>query len=88
MALIERLPTEEIEKVDSVVTANFLTNTIRSLFFSPTSSPGKESEIDKKLKHISLKEVLDHDMYDDCWVIIYDRVYDITQFLHSVSYQL
>jgi hypothetical protein len=90
MALIERLPTEEIESVDPTVTVTttFLTNTIRSLFFTATrvATPGKESEIDKKLKHIPLEEVLDHDSYGDCWVIIYDRVYDITPFLAQVSY--
>lgn len=34
---------------------------------------------------ISLLEVGQHDSFDDCWVVIYDRVYDITHFLHSVS---
>jgi cytochrome b involved in lipid metabolism len=86
MALVERLPTDEIESSETIVATNFLTSTIRSLFFS-ASSVGKESDNDKKLKHISLAEVLDHDSYDDCWVIIYDRVYDITSFLHQVSYQ-
>ncbi|XP_063701439.1 cytochrome b5 type B-like [Culicoides brevitarsis] len=29
----------------------------------------------------SLKEVSMHDSWEDCWIIIYDRVYDITKFL-------
>lgn len=33
---------------------------------------------------ISLKEVAEHDSYDDCWIILYDRVYDITNFLNEV----
>lgn len=34
---------------------------------------------------ISLKEVAEHDSYDDCWIILYDRVYDVTQFLNEVN---
>ncbi|XP_041780465.1 cytochrome b5-like [Anopheles merus] len=30
---------------------------------------------------ISLSEVAYHDCYDDCWIVLYDRVYDITNFL-------
>lgn len=33
---------------------------------------------------ITLSEVAWHDTYSDCWVIIYDRVYDITDFLDEV----
>lgn len=34
---------------------------------------------------ISLLEVAQHDSFNDCWIVIYDRVYDVTKFLHSVS---
>lgn len=34
---------------------------------------------------ISLEEVSNHDSFDDCWIILYDRVYDVTNFLSSVS---
>lgn len=85
MALVELLQASEIESNDSAdVTADFITNTIRSIFFT-ASATGKESEIDKRLKQITLAEVSDHDCYDDCWIIIYDRVYDVTNFLRSVS---
>lgn len=33
---------------------------------------------------ISLKEVAEHDSYDDCWIVLYDRVYDVTKFLNEV----
>lgn len=82
MALIEILQTKEIESSD---TTSFLTNTIRSILFS-TAPKGKESEIDKNLKKISLEEVADHDCADDCWMIIYDRVYELTRFLKEVSH--
>ncbi|XP_022914316.1 cytochrome b5-like [Onthophagus taurus] len=32
-------------------------------------------------KIFTLKEVASHDDIDDCWVIIYDRVYDLTDFI-------
>uniref|UniRef100_A0A182NTY5 Cytochrome b5 heme-binding domain-containing protein n=1 Tax=Anopheles dirus TaxID=7168 RepID=A0A182NTY5_9DIPT len=32
-------------------------------------------------KQITLSEVAYHDCYDDCWIVLYDRVYDITSFL-------
>lgn len=87
MALIELLPTSEIESKETSVATTFLTDTIRSLLFSSSSgSSGLESEIDNKLKQISLEEVSDHDCADDCWIIIYDRVYDITDFLDDVSW--
>lgn len=34
---------------------------------------------------ITLKEVAEHDSYDDCWIILYDRVYDVTKFLYEVN---
>lgn len=35
---------------------------------------------------ISLKEVSLHDHADDCWIVIYDRIYDLTNFLDEVSF--
>lgn len=85
MALIERLQNNEIENSESAnVATNFITNTIRSILFS-SASIGKESEIDKNLKKISLEEVSDHDCADDCWIVIYDRVYELTTFFYEVS---
>lgn len=34
---------------------------------------------------ICLREVGRHDSLSDCWVVIYDRVYDITKFVYEVS---
>lgn len=81
------LQNKEIDSNEtSSVAQSFLSSTIRSIILSSASStPGKESEIDKRLNQISLKEVSDHDCYEDCWIIIYDRVYDVTTFLNHVS---
>ncbi|KAI4464474.1 cytochrome b5 [Holotrichia oblita] len=32
-------------------------------------------------EHFSLEEIADHDNLMDCWVVIYDRVYDVTNFI-------
>lgn len=32
----------------------------------------------------TLKEVLEHDTSEDCWIIVNDKVYDITTFLELV----
>lgn len=34
---------------------------------------------------ITLKDVAEHDSYDDCWIVLYDRVYDVTKFLNEVN---
>ena len=39
----------------------------------------------KKLLCISLNEVANHCYPWDCWVVLYDRIYDVTSFLIEVS---
>lgn len=39
----------------------------------------------RELPEIRMREVADHDSIDDCWLVVYDRVYDVTQFLSTVS---
>lgn len=34
---------------------------------------------------ITLDEVAFHDSIDDCWIVIYDRVYNVTDFMRLVS---
>lgn len=64
-------------------------------FVSPWSVETKSSKWSSKIEPgtpeakdrvISLAEVSLHDTRNDCWVVIYDRVYDITDFLYEVSY--
>lgn len=45
----------------------------------------QSTKIINELQVISLDEVSYHDHKSDCWIIIYDRVYDITNFLRMVS---
>ncbi|KAA0199140.1 hypothetical protein HAZT_HAZT000066 [Hyalella azteca] len=45
----------------------------------PASKPRRENE--PKLPEYSLNEVAQHDMMHDCWIVLYDKVYDVTDFL-------
>jgi cytochrome b involved in lipid metabolism len=40
---------------------------------------------DSALKKLSLKEVENHTDKKSCWIIIHDKVYDVTKFLEEVS---
>lgn len=33
----------------------------------------------------SLSEVANHDNNKDCWIVLYDRVYNVTSFLNQVT---
>lgn len=44
---------------------------------------GKSHEEEKKLRPISLDEVAWHDTIDDCWIVVYDYVYDCTDFVKN-----
>ncbi|KPM07616.1 cytochrome b5-like protein [Sarcoptes scabiei] len=35
------------------------------------------------LKEYSLSQVMEHDQNDDCWIVVEDLVYDVTEFLHD-----
>lgn len=37
-------------------------------------------------RKITLDEVSNHDTFNDCWIVLYDRVYDVTKFLNEVSW--
>lgn len=68
---------------------NVLTTALRSLRWSKSKILVNSDETvlnqEKCRTIISLKEVADHDSYDDCWIVLYDRVYDVTNFLHEVN---
>ncbi|KRT78582.1 hypothetical protein AMK59_8114 [Oryctes borbonicus] len=34
-------------------------------------------------EEFSLEEIADHDNLTDCWIVVYDRVYDITKFINE-----
>ncbi|XP_077295737.1 cytochrome b5-like [Arctopsyche grandis] len=46
-------------------------------------NPWTKTYTETKERVINLEEVTWHDNANDCWIIIYDRVYDITKFLQQ-----
>ncbi|KAF2362718.1 Cytochrome b5-like heme/steroid binding domain [Trinorchestia longiramus] len=41
----------------------------------------REPKAEPTLPEFNLNEVAQHDMMHDCWIVLYDKVYDVTQFL-------
>lgn len=66
-----------------------LTTVLRTLRWSKSNALLSNDETvlnqEKCRPIISLSEVAEHDSFDDCWIILYDRVYDVTDFLNEVN---
>lgn len=62
-----------------------LRNSVHKLQLTSSISSISSEVIGTGLREISLKEVSMHDDASSCWIIIYDRVYDVTTFLNTVS---
>lgn len=43
------------------------------------------SKVRDERMQIDLQRVSEHNQANDCWLVIYDRVYDVTEFLREVS---
>ena len=56
-----------------------------SLLGNKEENPEKQQFLDN-LPLISLEEVQKHCYEDDAWMVFYDRVYNVTDFLYEVSY--
>ncbi|KAJ6634887.1 Cytochrome b5 [Pseudolycoriella hygida] len=72
-------------KVEINNAENMLTMALRTLRLNKTIPKDSVTVLDEeKCRPIySLSEVADHDTYDDCWIVLYDRVYNVTEFLHQ-----
>lgn len=53
--------------------------------FSSKSIQGSPKKTQVPDKFITMEEVSWHDEPNDCWIIIFDKVYDVTGFLDEVS---
>ncbi|XP_052867775.1 cytochrome b5-like [Anopheles cruzii] len=64
-------------------TTTILQLAITALHLSKTTVPDGNSidHLQRPRKQITLREVAYHDSYEDCWIVCFDRVYDITTFL-------
>ena len=51
---------------------------------------GQVEEIVPKLKQFTLKEVAQHCTVDSCWMVVFDKVYDLTDFIeyHPGGYEI
>lgn len=54
--------------------------------FKITDTVSTSARLDEKItrKVIGLDEVAEHTSEYDCWIVLYDRVYDVTKFLYEV----
>lgn len=80
-------------EIIAIVGQKVLGNALRSLRWSKSNRSLLNNDEDilneeKCRPIISLKEVADHDSYDDCWIVLYDRVYDVTDFLNEVNIKI
>lgn len=76
---------EIIAKDQNVINSALLSLQLNKLTsITETDDSEKVESLDICRPIISLREVFEHDNYDDCWIVLYDRVYDVTQFLNQV----
>ncbi|XP_055595920.1 uncharacterized protein LOC129746336 [Uranotaenia lowii] len=79
-------PTVAVVNGQQSATTSFLQLAMTALRLStstltaPPSSDGNNNSL-RLRKQITLDEVSYHDTFNDCWIVLYDRVYDITNFL-------
>lgn len=64
-----------------------MATTLVSLHLSAATQvhPALPQSQDWRRDVFTLHEVAQHDRIEDCWLVIYDRVYDVTSFLATVS---
>ncbi|CAD7079702.1 unnamed protein product [Hermetia illucens] len=74
---------KESNFVDANTTNDILSIALRALRLDKIPVKSTPGEKYNGLAEISLEEVAEHDNIEDCWVVIYDRVYDVTKFLDS-----
>lgn len=88
--------TSELDAVDnnnvevSAEGENMVTMALRTLRLNKSTPFSQEDPemvlTEEKCRRIySLSEVADHDNYKDCWIVLYDRVYNVTEFLNQVE---
>lgn len=86
----------EVHQTDEVKTAALVSDQQSANFFqlamtalrlttttTATTTPSNDRNNNnlRLRKQIALDEVAYHDTMNDCWIVLYDRVYDITNFL-------
>ncbi|KAL5280698.1 hypothetical protein ACFFRR_004607 [Megaselia abdita] len=72
-----------MDSLRGLVSALHLSKEAEVLFTAIKSLEKIQRKVLGGLPEITLKEVAHHDEMNDCWVVIYDRVYNVTDFLRS-----
>lgn len=67
--------------VNGQQSASFLQLAMTALRLTATATTPSNDRNNNYRKQITLDEVAYHDTITDCWIVLYDRVYDITDFL-------
>jgi L-lactate dehydrogenase (cytochrome) len=49
-------------------------------------SDSKEAGTDATARTYTLADVAEHNKNESCWIVIHDKVYDVSKFLHEVSF--
>lgn len=83
MAEVTSLITEFFSKPYNSKSLGELETTVKTVFSSKNLSLETRPQTAERI--ITMEEVSWHEEPNDCWVIIFDRVYDVTDFLHEVS---
>ncbi|XP_060077085.1 cytochrome b5-like [Ylistrum balloti] len=75
----------QIQLTKVLTTAGIATSVMASLIGrqnAPATSSCR-SHVDASTSLYSLSEVADHCDIQSCWIVIHDKVYDVTQFIHE-----
>ena len=70
---------------------DFLRIFTRQISLKSSAAPQTVTDLaPHKLKQYSLKEVAQHCTADSCWMVIFDKVYDLTEFIeyHPGGYEI
>ena len=83
--LVRHSIVEMLETIQNLV--NNVSSTTNSWLHSKweAKTPAAPSPDWSSLQRYTLAEVAEHCHYNDCWLIVYDRVYDATNFLNEVN---
>ena len=71
------------ESKAAAATASTATSSSASSSSSASGVTKKQKRKSRQLPVYTLAEVSEHWMIDDCWIILFDRVYDVTEFLEE-----
>ncbi|GAB1601960.1 cytochrome b5-like [Argonauta hians] len=85
---VKEQPKKGVMDTISSTASNLLNKNLYDLIWSKTSSSAPVSDINHNICDtasgtpvFSMKDVAEHSVADSCWIVLRDKVYDITEFL-------